>query len=96
MDSADPQGDRLALEQLESRLRREVDDMVKVLVTDVPTFFGRTVKDVFERSSRADDLDDAALRKLKAETQAEGERLGKAMQDQLSPFEAWSWSRHPR
>lgn len=95
MDPADPQGDRLALQQLESRLRREVGDMVKVLVADVPVFFRRTIKDVFERSPRADELDDAALKALKTQTQAESERLAKAMQDQLSPFEVWGWEQGP-
>ena len=56
-------------------------------------FFRRTVKDIFERSPKADDLDDAALKTLKAETQAESARLAKAVEDQLSPFEVWGWNR---
>ncbi len=95
MDPADVQGDRLAAKQLEARLRREVGDMVKVLVADVPVFFRRTVKDVFERSPKADDLDDAALKALKVATQAESEKLAQAIEDQLGSFEVWGWREGP-
>lgn len=84
---------RETLRQLEQRLRREVTDMVTVLAADVPVFFTRAVRGAFERSPRADELGEEAVRRLKAETESASRALAARVQEQLEPFETWLWDR---
>jgi hypothetical protein len=90
MESERPDDDaRETLAQLEQRLRREVADMTTVLVADVPMFFSRAVRRAFERSPAADDLDDAAVAKLKAAAQEASQAQGARVGEELAPFEVW-------
>jgi hypothetical protein len=87
-----PAEDRESLAKLEERLRRDVRDMVEVLRADVPVFFKRAVKAVFEETEAGDALDDAAVRKLKADTDRRAEEVGRELTRRLEPFEAWRWT----
>lgn len=83
---------RESLAKLEERLRRDVRDMVEVLRADVPVWFRRAVKSIFEESDAGDALDDATLRKLKAETERRAEEAGQELARALEPFAAWGWT----
>lgn len=87
-DARDPEA-RETLAKLEERLRRDVRDMLEVLRADVPVFFRRAVKQAFEESDAADALDDAALRRLKADTDRRADEVGRDLASRLGPFEAW-------
>src|SRR5690606_24216006 len=80
---------RETLATLEERLRRDARAMVEVLRADVPVFFRRAVKVAFEESEEADALDDAALRRLKAETERRADEVGRDLVARLEPFSAW-------
>lgn len=80
---------REALAALEERLRRDVRAMLDVLRADVPVFFRRTVKAAFEESEEADALDDAAVRRLKAETERRADEVARDLVARLEPFEVW-------
>jgi len=92
MDAAEAEEARQTLAQLEDRLRRNVNDMVKVLVADAPVFAKRAVRRVFERSAVSDGLDDAALKALKDGTDAMASAVAAQLGERLSPFEAWAWT----
>ncbi len=92
MDAVEAEEARQTLAQLEDRLRRNVSDMVKVLVADAPVFAKRAVRRVFERSAVSDGLDDAALKSLKAGTDAMADAVRDQLKERLSPFEAWTWA----
>lgn len=87
-DARDPEA-RETLAKLEERLRRDVRDMLEVLRADVPVFFRRAVKQAFEESDAADALDEAALRRLKADTERRADEAGRDLVSRLGPFEAW-------
>jgi hypothetical protein len=82
---------RETLKKLETRLKRDARDMVKVLREDVPVYFVRTIRKVFERSAHADRLDGAGVKRLKQDTLATSEKLAEEIAEQLAPPEAWSW-----
>jgi hypothetical protein len=82
---------RQTLTRIEERLRRDVGDMVRVLQADVPAFFVRAVRRVFEQAPEADALDPAAVRRLKEDTLATGKALGAEVARRLEPFEVWTW-----
>lgn len=92
MDAAEAEEARQTLAQLEDRLRRNVSDMVKVLVADAPVFARRAVRRVFERSPVSDGLDDAALKALKDGTDTMANTVADRLGERLSPFEAWAWT----
>ena len=92
MDAAEAEEARQTLAQLEDRLRRNVGDMVKVLVADAPIFAKRAVRRVFERSAVSDGLDDAGLKALKDGTDAMASAVADRLNERLSPFEAWAWT----
>lgn len=79
------------LAQLERRLRRDVADIGEVLRADVPLHVQRCVRTTFERSPRADDLDQAAVAALKAATQAASDAVRDDVLQALEGFEAWTW-----
>jgi hypothetical protein len=83
---------RESLAKLEERLRRDARDMVEVLRADVPVWFRRTVKAVFEETDAADALDDATLKKLKAETDRRADEAARELTRTLEPFSAWRWT----
>lgn len=87
-----PAEERESLAKLEERLRRDVRDMVEVLRADVPVFFRRAVKAVFEETEAGDALDDAAVRALKADTDRQADEVGRALGLQLDSFDAWRWT----
>lgn len=87
-DARDPEA-RETLAKLEERLRRDVRDMLEVLRADVPVFFRRTVKLAFEESEGADALDEAAVRRLKAESERRADEVGRELVARLERFDAW-------
>lgn len=90
MDSSSEEA-RQTLEHLEERLRRDVADMLTVLEADIPKHIIRTARAVFERWSGADALDDAAIKKLKQDTQATSKALTDEVLTGLRDFETWTW-----
>ncbi|MGE0710708.1 MAG: hypothetical protein AB7N76_11965 [Planctomycetota bacterium] len=82
---------RHSLARLEERLQRDVGDIKRVLAADIPTHVLRAVRGTFERSARADGLDDAKVKALKAATQDASERISGEVLGALEAFEAWTW-----
>ncbi|MBX3469502.1 MAG: hypothetical protein KF878_21720 [Planctomycetes bacterium] len=82
---------REALAKLEERLRRDTRDMLEVLRADVPVFFRRTVKALFEESDAADALDAAAVKRLKADADRRADEVAQVLGARLEPLSAWLW-----
>ncbi|MCO5167044.1 MAG: hypothetical protein M9894_11835 [Planctomycetes bacterium] len=93
MTTMDEPEAREALAKLEERLRRDARDMVEVLRADVPVFFRRTVKALFEESEGADALDAGAVKRLKAEADRRADEVAQALAARLEPLSAWLWDR---
>jgi len=91
MDPTEAAEARRTLEQLEGRLRDDARRMAAVLAADVPAFVRRVVRRAFVEAPAADGLDDGAVARLKAETEAAAERLAGEVQAELGPLEAWLW-----
>lgn len=87
-DARDPEAQE-TLTKLEERLRRDVGDMLEVLRADIPVFFRRAVKLAFEESDAADALDDAAVRRLKVETERRADEVGRELASRLEPVHGW-------
>ena len=81
------------LEQLETRLQREIADMLGVLRVDIPNHVVRTLRTVFEESARSDGLSDRQLKAFKEDTVATSQRVAAEVCQELEPWEVWGWER---